>query len=499
MAFNMATRYSAVDDMDGDTSDALKIETEFLAGVEANFENAKGRHFRGSIWQTTRDDEVETLRAALARNRRSEPRKLLKQTPHNRRVTLHGYERRWWFGRRRTGLATASVLAPLEHYAEKDVGDPPAVDLGELQDHVRKIAGDGKVPHVIGVCAPTGFTDEARQARLELPNVTLVLVEPNAAGGWRVNTGTAKVPDYVLRVFDPEATNQKIQRVRDEIGKHGADLLTGGLSVSAIAERLDLPDFLVAEAFAREATADPELRMSKTSGETLLFRGAATIKQERGSMDVFERIRQLFSGEADEAQKINALAERRASLAQRRDRIYEDIGGLEKKETELLEEGKRTSSQIARRRLAAQLAQLRKDIARQNTTANMLNKQVNILSTDIHNLTLIQQGQAAELPTTEALTKNAVKAEEMLETLAADAELVGGLETGLSEMVTGDEELAILKEFEQTDEAAPAETVRGTPEAEARAAPSEAAPPTEAAADEPTPPERGKQADPEAS
>ena len=474
--------------------EALRIETEFLSGVEANFESAKGRHFRGTIWQTTRDDEVETLRAALARHRRSEPRKLLKQMPHNRRVVLHGYERRWWFGRRRTELATASVLAPLEHLADADAGAPPPVDLADLRDHVRRIGGEGKVPHVIGVCSPTGFTDKARRSRLEIPNVTVVLIEPESNGGWRVTGNSANVPEYLLRVFDPEAANQKIDRVREEIGRHRAEMLTGGLSVDAVARRLELPEAIVTEAFSREAAADPELRMSRKSGETLLFRGASAVKQERGGMELFDKIKQLFSGEADEAQKINALAERRALLAQRRDRIYEDIGGLEKKETDLLEEGKRTSSQIARRRLAAQLAQLRKDISRQNTTAGMLNKQINILSTDIHNLTLIQQGQAAELPTTEALTENAVKAEELLETLAADADMVSGLETGLSEAVTNDEELAILREFEepapaQPSQSAASETPASAPEREA---------PLEEPTDEPPEPPRRKPADPEA-
>ncbi|MCP4592155.1 MAG: hypothetical protein GY842_15580 [bacterium] len=484
-------------DADGDMQDALKIETEFLSGVEANLEAAKGRHFRGSIWQTARDDEVERLRAALAERRCSEPRARLRQTPHNRRVTLHGSERAWWFGRRRTGMATASVLSPLEHLAQDDAGAPPRITLAELQDHVRRIAGDGKVPHVIGVCAPTGFSDEARQGRIELPNVTLVLIEPGPRGGWQVLDASEGVPEYLRRIFDPEDANQKIQRVREVIAERSADLLTGGLSVSAVAERLDLPEHLVTEAFAREAATDPELRMSKSRGERLLYRGASEIKQERGAMDVFERIRQLFSGEGDEAQKINALAERRASLAQRRDRIYEDIGGLEKKESELLEEGKRTSSQVARRRLAAQLAQLRKDISRQNTTANMLNQQINILSTDIHNLTLIQQGEAAELPTTETLTENAVKAEELLETLKADAEMVGSLETGLSEVMTGDEELAILKEFEEADQAKapPAEERASAPSA--RIAPVNESPIEEAT---PEPPAQApeKKADPEA-
>ncbi len=173
-------------------------------------------------------------------------------------------------------------------------------------------------------------------------------------------------------------------------------------------------------------------------------------------MNVVDRIRQLFAKEGDEAQKINILAERRARLSERRDRIYGDVGKLENKEQELVRQGRQNKSTVARRRLAAQLAQLRKDITRQNTTANMLNQQMNVISTDIHNLTLIQQGNMAQLPDTEELTQNAVKAEEMLESLKVDAELVSSLETGLSDAITSAEELAILKEFDEPETAPPA-------------------------------------------
>jgi hypothetical protein len=169
-------------------------------------------------------------------------------------------------------------------------------------------------------------------------------------------------------------------------------------------------------------------------------------------MNVIDRIKQLLSGDGDEKAKINVLAERRALLAQRRDRIYGDIGKLEKKEAQMLEEGKAAKSSVPRRRLAAQLAQLRKDIGRQNASAAMLNQQINIISTDIHNLTLIQQGEMAKLPDTTELTEHAVAAEEMLETLKADSDLVSSLEQGMEESLASEEELAILKEFEQTDE-----------------------------------------------
>lgn len=79
----------------------------------------------------------------------------------------------------------------------------------------------------------------------------------------------------------------------------------------------------------------------------------------------------------------------------------------------------------------------------------MLNQQINIINTHIHNLTLIQQGQAASLPTSEELTADAVRAEEMVEQLRADAELVSSLETDVAETVMSDEEKQILEEFAQ--------------------------------------------------
>jgi hypothetical protein len=205
-----------------------------------------------------------------------------------------------------------------------------------------------------------------------------------------------------------------------------------------------------------------------------LFRGALVDSGEKKRMNVFERMRQLFAREGNEAEKINALAERRAALARRRDRMYEDIGQLEQKEASLLEAGKAATSQVPRRRIAAQMAQLRKDIARQNTAAAMLNQQINIISTNIHNLTLIQQGELARLPDSQELTENAVKAEELLESLKADSEMVSGLEVDMQDAITSSEELAILKEFETAEPAA--ESARKSPTAARTASPTASEP-----------------------
>ena len=429
---------------------ALQCETDFLAGVDGNFEAAKGKDLRGSSWKRSTHDESDRLRALMAQNRVYD-RDKLKTLPANRRVALHGFERRLLLWKRRTGVAIASVLCPLEHFAASKDQEPPPIGLGELADHVRKLVGDGNIPHLVGVCSPSGFTDEAKQAKLDMAGATVVLIEPDGSGGWRTQATGEDVDPRVLKIFDPEGAKQKAERVRRLVDERSTDLLTGGLSVSGLAKQANLPEDVVREAFERIAREDPELKVAKRDGAFLLFRGAAAQAMEKPSMNVIDRIRRLLSGEGNEGEKINLLAERRAALAQRRDRIYEDITKLEDKEADLVGQGKAATSQVPRRRLAAQIAQMRKDIARHNTSAGMLNQQINIISTDIHNLTLIQQGELAKLPDTEELTENAVKAEEMLESLKADADLVGGLEMGMEQALVSDDELAVLREFEAAD------------------------------------------------
>lgn len=432
---------------------ALQLESEYLSGMEHNFEQARGKLLRGSHWKMLQQDEADELRALMARHKKFD-RRLLSSTPKNRRLELHGYERPWyWFGKKRVGVAIASVLSPIEWHVLQGDGTAagPPVSSRQLMDHVRSIQVATNVEHVIGVLSPTGFDAQALTVQAGLSNVTLVLIEPGETGGWKIVSDTTNLDPRVIKLFDPEDEQGKIKRVTEYLEDHSAELLTGSLAASSVAVKLDLPEKTVARAFHLIARKDPELHAANQDGELLIYRGAASEQQESFSMSMVDKIRQLFGREGDESQKINELSKRRAALSQRRDRLYDDIAKLEKREADLVSQGKQNKSQVVRRRVAAQLAQLRKDIQRQNTTASMLNKQINVLSTDIHNLTLIQQGQKADLPTTEELTENAVKAEEMLETLSADADLVGSLETGISDTMTSAEELEILKEFEAAD------------------------------------------------
>ena len=150
-------------------------------------------------------------------------------------------------------------------------------------------------------------------------------------------------------------------------------------------------------------------------------------------MPLIERVKALFARKGDSEKKIAFLSERRAALSMQRDRAYEDMTTLEQQETLLKEQFKNAAGAIGKRRITGQMLQLRKDLERRQQLLSVLNQQINVVSTHLHNLELVQQGQTAKLPDNEEVASDAAKAEEMLAQLEADNELaasVGGIATG---------------------------------------------------------------------
>jgi hypothetical protein len=436
--------------------EAYRVESEFLAGVQANLAHPRVIQLllKCATHERIEDVDAGPVRAAMIEHDLFD-RGIENSFPGRRTIVYRGVRKRLFFIPVETGRAILTVIAPPDRLLSD--GPPPRpITLAEVKAHVRKKAGMARGKSVVAVCSPSGFADDVWQAKLDMPGVRVVMVAPKADGlGWRVRASGDLGELGLLQLFDPETHRDKFQRVHNAIKERGGDLLTGGVSAESLARDLEMPREFVRRALARISHEDPEIRLSTKNGETLIYRGVAGEGPPEGlSMSVTDWFRSLFSSKGDEAKKINMLSEKRAALTHRRDRFYEDIGRLEDKEAKLLKEGKSNKSSVARRRLAAQVAQLRRDISRANTTAAMLNQQINVISTHIHNLTLIQQGEMAKLPNAEDLTEDAVKAEEMLEGLRADAELVGSLETGTADAMITDDEAAILAEFAAADEPA---------------------------------------------
>ncbi|MCZ6681590.1 MAG: hypothetical protein O7D94_05000 [Planctomycetota bacterium] len=451
---------------------ACEVESEYMAGVRANLAEAGGTLLGGSRFEREEHDSAEAVRAAMV-DRRIYDRERYGRMPHGYGFTMRGLDRRWLFGKRVKSVTIASVLAPPGPLLETDEPAPP-VTMSELMRHVESLKTKNKAPHLIGVCSPGGFEEEVWNSPPQISGVRLVLIEPREDGGWRISKGLGTHDAKLCKLFDPEQIGQKIGRVRQELEERSTDLLTGSVSARSVAERLDLPQSVVEQAFDVVEKADPELRVSKRSGEMMLFRGAPVASgREDGSMSLSEWVKSLFSKEGEEATKINVLSERRASLSGRLDRLYTDISKLEKKEGQLRDEGKATKVGVAKRRIAGQISRLRKDISRVNTSASILSKQINVISTHIHNLELAQTGTVAQLPTGEELTEAAVNAEQILEDLSASDDLVSSLEVNMAETSISDDEAAILRELEgepsegsgsakaSSSEAAPRETESG--------------------------------------
>jgi len=149
-----------------------------------------------------------------------------------------------------------------------------------------------------------------------------------------------------------------------------------------------------------------------------------------------------------DADQIAKLLEQKESLKQRREQLDDDIIKLEKVEGSLLTQGKQETSKIVKKRLAREIAELRRDLGRQNAIAGMYGGQIKVIGTNIHNMVLLQEGRAiGVLPDVESLTINAVRAEEFLETVQAAAETATGLDAGMNFDMAQDE-AEILAEFD---------------------------------------------------
>lgn len=171
-------------------------------------------------------------------------------------------------------------------------------------------------------------------------------------------------------------------------------------------------------------------------------------------MPLIDRVKALFSHKGESEKKIAFLSERRTALSLQRDRAYDDMNVLEQQEAGLKDQFKNASGNISKRRITGQMLQLRKDLERRQQLLGVLNQQVNVVSTHLHNLELVQQGQVASLPNTDEMTADAVKAEEVLAELEANSELAATVGSIGSSGMSGEEQ-ALFEELERETGTAP--------------------------------------------
>lgn len=360
---------------------------------------------------------------------------------------------KWFFFREVIGRLQVVCLSPIRDLL---MGEAPApVTLGDVQKVLTELtmANRGSdIPTTVVIVSTSGFAPEASDLAERRADRTLILVQPNDTGGWKV-TGPTETKALV-DLFDPEPDVQKRLRVRRFLEENHVELLSSGLAADKIAAKLELPLQLVEAELKSYASTRPGLAAKRLDGRIVLFSegvsgaGEPAAASGDSSMGIISRIKALFSRNGNEGNKIAVLSERRAALTQQQDRIYEELSKLETLEASLREQFKQSTSALAKRRMTAQLLQLRKDIERRQQMLQMIGQQVNVVSTHLHNLELVRQGQGASLPTSEEMGEDAARAEEMLAQLQADSEVAGTV-GGAAVAGMSEEEQALFDELER--------------------------------------------------
>jgi hypothetical protein len=421
------------------SDDRLRVDTVY------------GRRPVASLRRDVRKDDHEVELKRLMAEVGVPDRVLQAQMPLGRELTVTLSRPTFLLFNKTVGRIKVVSVSPTRELLDGQAGAPlsPQELKGVLSQRLQE--QNDAVPSTVVVLSTSGFALESRDLVERGAARTLILVEPNEAGGWTV-TGPAE-SRALVDLFDPEVDDEKRRRIRQEIERCRADLLHGGLGADRIASATKLPMQLVEQELRFYAGENEGLVAKRLEGNVVLFRDgsvAALQATRSGSNDMpfIDRVKALFSRKGDNEKKLAFLSERRAALSMQRDRAFDEMGVLEQKEAEMRQQFKDTTSSITKRRITSHLLQLRKDLERRQQLLGVLNQQINVVSTHLHNLELVSQGQSAALPTSEEMAEDAAHAEEVLAELQASTELAGSIgATGATGLT--DEEQALYDELER--------------------------------------------------
>jgi len=452
-------------------------ELDFIRHVEGllkddrlRVDTTRGRRPVTSLFaKVEKSDRADGLKRLMIEMNRPD-RALQNQMPVGETLDVALSQRRFFVFNSTVGRLKAVCVSPQRSL----IAGEEALPLKPSE--VQKILGEipapaGGVPSTLVLMSTSGFTIEAHELAERRADRTVVMVEPNSAGGWAV-FGPVETKSLV-DLFDPEADDSKRARVREEIEASQLELTGSGIASDRIATKTQLPLQLVESELKSHAKSNAGLVAKRLDGRVVLFRaGTVATTSKGGDMPLIDKMKALFARKGENEKKIAFLSERRTALSQQRDRSYDDMTAMEQREAGLRQQFKDDGGDLTKRRVTSQLLQLRKDIERRQQLLTVLNQQINVVSTHLHNLELVQQGQSAKLPEGEEIAADAEKAEEMLAQLQADSELVAGV-GGMASVGLSAEEQALYDELERENvkpAAAPVEMEKPVAKPEVRAA-----------------------------
>jgi hypothetical protein len=402
----------------------------------------------------TRSDRSVELKRTMSDMGKAD-RDLEQQMPIGESIEFELKQKKMLVFSEAVGKFRAMCIAPTKALLRGETPEP--LGKGEVERQLAALPPTPGVPTTLVILSTSGFTLEAHELAERRAERTLIMVEPNEAGGFSVYgpVETKALSD----LFDPEAGEEKRRRVREVIESSTGDLTGSGIATDRVVARTKLPLPLVEAELKEYAKHNRGLVAKRLDGRVVLFREGsvpitASTSPGGSDMPMIDRIKSLLTRKGETEKKIAFLSERRAALGQQRDRAYEELATLEQKDAALVRQFKESNADVAKRRVTTQLVQLRKEMDRRQQLLSVFNQQINVVSTHLHNLELVHQGKKAALPDSEEMAADAAKAEEMLASLQATGELAETVGTSLQGGLNAEEQ-ALYAELSGT---APAST-----------------------------------------
>ena len=251
--------------------DAFIAHVERLLGDERlRLDTTLGRRPAIAMLPVSGGDKAVDLKRAMVEAGKPD-RELESHMPTGRFLEVGLARKRLWFLKVPVGRLRALCVSPvrailLRHQAR--AADPQRRDK-DLSETPPAIGG---VPSTLVILSTAGFTIEAREAAERRAERTVVLVEPNNAGGWTVY-GPPQTKSRT-DLFDPEAEEEKRQRIRGT-DRSGGSISRGGIAVDKIVARTALPLQLVEAELKSYAKENPGLAAKRLDGRLVLFQDGA--------------------------------------------------------------------------------------------------------------------------------------------------------------------------------------------------------------------------------
>jgi hypothetical protein len=415
------------------------LQGEFVGGFEAKLSGRSELPVPGSGEVVSLPDLQRSRRytdqAAAVRRAAGPDRSLLDRLPLNPTV-LHDFFRRRLFGRDKVVTVAAVCVADLEPLAGGR--EPGPAGSAAMQE---ALAGLPPGPLLVGLFSPTGWTDDAAAGIPDDPRRRVALVSRRLDDGtWDVRERDGRV-SVLSDLFDPETEGRKQSRTVAAV-RAAVEALPAGevLYAADLTRRLRVPARLVVGALEDFAGRFDDLRMVEASGRLVMYR--TPIAASAPTL-----LKRLWPFSRTEETRLELLAEQRVRLQVLRRRLWQELEGMHAEEARMLEAGRGAGSEAERKRLASQIAGVRREARHRARMGEMADRQVEILSGHLHNLELVALGRMAATPDAEEIRTAADKAQELITDLSADAKLAE--ETSPDASALSAEEDAILREFEK--------------------------------------------------